>query len=108
MKKETQKTASIFTKIKPLGDRALIKELEKKGGGETKSGIIIPETVSQERGAKRGKVMAVGEGRYEEGKLIPMKVKVCDEVLFQWGDELKIEDEEYQIVSESNVLAVIK
>jgi chaperonin GroES len=94
--------------IKPLGDRVLVKELKNEAGGETKSGIILPETVSQDRGAKQGEVMAVGEGRFEDGKLIPMKVRVGDNVLFQWGDEVKIDGDQYQIISESNILAVIR
>lgn len=96
-------------KIAPLGDRALIR-VEKEETAERKhaSGIIIPATVKEDRGAKRGTVVAVGEGRYEEGKLIPLKVKAGDEVLFQWGDEITLNGQEYHIVSESNILAVIK
>ena len=105
MKKTAQKVSSF--KVKPLGDRILIKEFEKEVGGETKSGIIIPETVTEDKGSKKGKVVAVGEGRYEDGKLIPVKVKVGDTVLFQWGDMLKIDGEEYYMVSENNVLAIV-
>ena len=105
MKKESKKESF---KIKPLGDRVLIKELDKESGGETKSGIIIPETVTEDKGSKKGTVIAAGEGRYEDGKLIPVKVKVGDTVLFQWGDMLKIDGEEYYMVSESSVLAVVK
>lgn len=88
--KKTAKKVSSF-KVKPLGDRILIKELDKETGGETKSGIIIPETVTEDKGSKKGKVVAVGEGRYDDGKLIPVKVKVGQTVLFQWGDMLKID-----------------
>lgn len=102
------KGANIVNKITPLADRVLIKEIDPKKGGETKSGIIIPETVDKDAGAHRGTVMAVGGGRYEDGALIPMKVSVGDTVLFQWGDKLTIDDEEYFIVSESNILAIIK
>jgi chaperonin GroES len=95
--------------IKPLGDKALIK-IEKEEDSERKhsSGIIIPATVKEDRGAKRGVVVAVGEGRYEDGEIIPMKIKEGDKVLFQWGDEIVIGGVEYHVVSESNVLAVIK
>ena len=93
--------------VSPLGDRVLIKEV-KDVMTETKSGIIIPETVSDDKGAKRGKVIAVGEGHYADGKLIPIRVKVGDTVLYQWGDDLKIDGEEYTLVNESSVLAVIK
>lgn len=95
-------------KIKPLADRVLLREVDVRGGSETKSGIIIPETVGKDGGAHRGKVVAVGEGRYEDGKLIPMRVKAGDEVLYQWGDKLSVDGEEYYMVSESNILAVIK
>jgi len=53
-------------------------------------------------------VMAVGEGRYDDGVLIPMNVKVGDTVIFQWGDKLTVDGEEYWIVNEGSVLAVIK
>ena len=108
MKKTSEKTLLVPSiKVKPLGDRILIKELDKDTGGETKSGIIIPDTVNEDKGSKKGKVIAVGEGKYDDGKLVPMNVKVGDTVLFQWGDMLKIDGEEYYMVSESNVLAVV-
>ena len=52
--------------------------------------------------------MAVGPGRMEEGKVIPVSVEIGDNVLFQWGDKIKIDDEEYYIVKESEILAVLK
>lgn len=94
--------------IFPLGDRILVKPAEKEK--KTKSGIIIPDTVDKER-PEMGKVIAVGEGKTtDEGKVIPPKVKVGNTVLFsKYGpDEIKIDDEEYLIVSESNILAIIK
>ncbi len=94
-------------KVKPLGDRVLVREL-KSGGEKSVSGIIIPETVSEDRGAKKGEVVAIGPGKYEDGKVIPMSVKVGDKVLFQWGDKLTIDGEEYEMISESGILAVIK
>lgn len=103
-----QAKSNLEKKVQPLADRVLIKEIDPKKGGETKSGIIIPETVDKDAGAHRGEVMAVGDGRYEDGELIPMKVSVGDAVLFQWGDKLTIDSEEYFIVSESNILAIIK
>jgi|SRR3989344_651208 len=107
MKKETGKKSPL--KVKPLGDRVLISEIEEKDGERmSKGGIIIPETVSEDKGAKKGKVVAVGEGRYEDGKRIPVSVSVGDTVLFQWGDQVKISGEEYHIVSESNIIAVVK
>ena len=94
--------------IIPLGDRVLVKPAEKEK--KTKSGIIIPDTVDKER-PEMGKVIAVGEGKVtDEGKTIPPKVKVGQTVLFsKYGpDEIKIGDEEYLVVSESNILAIIK
>lgn len=95
-------------KVKPLGDRVLIKETDKERGEEMKSGIIIPDSVNEDKGAKKGIVVAVGPGRYEEGKLIPMRVSVGDTVLFSWGDVIKISGEEYHVVNESNIIAIIK
>lgn len=93
-------------KIVPLGNRVLIKELEEKESRN--SGIIIPDTVDQDRGVKRGKIVAAGEGAYEDGKLVPMRVKVGDTVLFQWADKITIEGEEYQLAKESDIVAIIK
>lgn len=97
--------------IKPLGDRVLLKELSKEEKETTTaSGIIIPETVSKEtKGAKKAKVVAVGPGGWDEDgeKRIPLSVKKGDVVLFTWGDELEVDDEEYYIVSESSILAII-
>ena len=95
-------------KIKPLGDRVLVEPLrdEKKSA----SGIIIPDTVSKERG-EMGKVVAVGEGWHnQEGKVFPLKVKKGDKIIFsKYGpDEIKVEGKEYFIISESNILAVIE
>ncbi len=94
--------------IVPLGDRVLVKPMEKEK--KTKSGIIIPDTVDKER-PEMGRVIAVGEGKVgDDGKVIPIRVKVGSTVLFaKYGpDEVKIDDEEYLIVSESNILAIIK
>lgn len=97
-------------KIVPLGDRILVKPLSPDDGKKTKSGIIIPETVDKEK-PEQGKVIAVGEGRRtDEGKVIPVSVKTGDQVLFsKYGpDEVKIDGEEYFILSESSILAVIR
>jgi chaperonin GroES len=56
----------------------------------------------------KGEVVAVGDGKYDDGVLVPMNTKVGDEVLFQWGDKIKVDGVEYWIVSESNILAVVK
>lgn len=95
--------------VMPLGDRVLVKP-EAEESQKTASGIYIPET-SQKEKPERGEVVAVGEGkRNENGQLIPMRVKVGDTIMFsKYGfDEVKIEDEEFYIVTESSILAVIK
>lgn len=107
MKKASASESTNLLRVRPLGDRVLVKET-KKEGGKTESGIIIPETVSEDRGAKKGDVIAVGPGRYDDGKLVPMHVKAGDKVLFQWGDKLTIDGEEYEMVNESAILAIIK
>ena len=97
-------------KIIPLGDKVLVKPMTEEEGKKTKSGIIIPETIDKEK-PEQGKVIAVGQGRMnDEGKILPMKVKVGDTVLFsKYGpDEIKIDGEEYFILSEGSILAVIK
>jgi chaperonin GroES len=101
---------SIKSKITPLGDKVLVKPMSEEEGKKTKSGIIIPETIDKEK-PEQGKVIAIGQGRMnDEGKLLPMKVKVGDTVLFsKYGpDEVKIDGEEYFILSEGSILAVIK
>jgi chaperonin GroES len=97
-------------KITPLGDRVLVKpvsdeELSKKN----QYGIIIPETVDKEK-PEQGTVVAVGDGRVEDGQTIPVKVKVGDKILFsKYGyDDVKVDEEEYYILKEENILAVIR
>ena len=94
-------------KIKPLQDRVVIKEDTESKEKKTSSGIIIPITVNEDKGSKRGVVIALGPGRREDGKLIPINMKIGDIVLFQWGDKVKIGDEDYYIVRESEILAIV-
>lgn len=101
---------SAMTKIniKPLGDRVLVEPLAADEAKKSKSGIIIPETVSKERG-ERGTVLSVGPGKRDEnGKLVPVAVKKGDKIIFaKYGpDEIKVDDKEYFIISESNILAI--
>lgn len=79
-----------------------------EAGLRSASGIIIPDTASKER-PEQGTVVAVGPGKYEDGTLIPMGVSVGERVMFsKYGfDEVKIAGQEYCIVSEANILAVI-
>lgn len=98
----------ISKKIQPLQDRVLIREHTDDKEKKTSSGIIIPVTVNEEKNGKRGEVVAVGAGRIEEGKKIPMTVKVGDKVIFQWGDKVSVDSQEYYLVRESEILAIIK
>lgn len=94
-------------KLKPLGDRLLIKREDAEE--KTSGGIIIPET-SKEKPSK-GTVVAVGDGaRDEKGNLIPMNLKAGDKVFFsKWGGtEIKVDDEELVIMKESDILAIIE
>src|SRR3989344_9692930 len=93
--------------IIPLGDRVLI-AVDINEDKKTDSGIIIPETVDKEK-PEIGEVIAVGEGRLNDnGDIIPMRVKKGDTVVFsKFGpDEIKVDDEEYLILSENNILAI--
>ena len=93
-------------KVRPLNDKILIKRLESEG--KTKGGIIIPDTAKEK--PQEGKVMAVGHGKLlESGKVMPLEVKNGDRILFSkyGGTEINIEGEEYLILDEGEVLAVI-
>ena len=94
-------------KIQPLGDRVILKAVEAKE--VKKSGIIIPETAKEK--PQEAVVIAVGKGRVaEDGKLIPMEVKAGDTVLYgkYSGTEIKINDEEYLIMREEDVLGIVR
>ncbi len=95
--------------IQPIGDRILIKPfLESDVAPKNDFGIIIPETISKES-PERGVVLAVGEGRYHDGKTIPLKVKVGDTVIFsKYGyDEVAAGGDKLYILKEESVLAVV-
>lgn len=98
--------------IKPLFDNVVIRPLnEEEAGKKSASGIIIPETVSDKEEGKRGIVVAAGPGQWNEDgdKRIEMDVAVGDMVVFQtWKDKIKIDGDEYWIVSQSDVQAIIK
>ncbi len=102
------KNIDISKRIRPLQDRVLIKEEIENKERKTASGIIIPITVDEDKGSKKGEIVAIGNGHYEDGKLIPISVKIGDTVLFQWGDKIKIDNEEFYLVKESELLAIIK
>ena len=93
-------------KFRPLHDRVLIESLESEE--KTAGGIIIPDTAKEK--PQEGKVIAVGPGaKSEDGKTIPMDVKVGDRVLFgKWsGTEVKVDGREYSIMKESDIMGVV-
>jgi len=92
-------------KVQPLGDRILVKPGESEE--KTKSGIVLPDTAKEK--PQEGEVIAVGSGRYEEGKKIPVEVKVGDRIIYSkyGGTEVKIDEVEHLILRESDVLAVV-
>jgi chaperonin GroES len=94
-------------KIRPLHDRILVKRLEEQ---EVKKGaIIIPDTAKEK--PQEAKVIAVGSGKVtDDGKKIPLDVKAGDRILFgkYSGSEVKVEDEEYLILREEDVLGIIE
>ncbi len=94
--------------IKPLSDHILIEPVKEEE--KTKAGIFLPDTASKEK-SEEGKVIAVGPGKItDDGKIIPMSVKPGDKVLFtKYGpSEIKVDDKEYLIASESDILAIIE
>ena len=94
-------------KIKPLGDRLLVKPLEEED--VTPSGIVLPETAKEK--PQKGEVLAVGPGsRDDEGKHIAMEVSVKDTVLYAKyaGTEIKVEADKLLILRESDILAIIE
>lgn len=95
-------------KLRPLGDRVIVKPVAKQE--MTKAGIILPETVDKER-PEQGEIIAVGPGRLlDNGSRAPISLKVGDKIVFKKysPDEVKVGDEEYLVISESDVMAVIE
>ncbi|SUY47941.1 10 kDa chaperonin [Clostridium putrefaciens] len=92
--------------IRPLGDRVVIKRLEAEE--KTKSGIVLTGTAKER--PQEATVVAVGPGGYVEGKDIKMEVKVGDKVLFSKyaGTEVKIDSEEYTILKQDDILAIVE
>ncbi len=91
-------------KLQPLADRVVVKPIEREE--VTKAGIVLPDTAKEK--PQEGKVVAVGQGRVsDDGKRIPMNVKVGDIVIYAkyGGAEIKVEDEDLVILHESDILA---
>lgn len=95
-----------MNKIRPLRDQVLLESLREE---RKKGSIILPETVQKER-PEKAKVVAVGPGKIEDGKLVPLSVKKGDVVLFtKYGpNEIKVDDKEYLIAREEDILAIIE
>jgi len=93
--------------IKPISDHILIEPISQEE--KTKSGIFLPDTIEKEK-PEQGKVVAVGPGKIQDGKLIPLEIKEGDMVLFKkYGpDEIKVEEKEYLIAKEEDILAIIE
>ncbi|HEY7399995.1 MAG TPA: co-chaperone GroES [Actinomycetota bacterium] len=92
--------------LKPLEDRIVVKPSE--GEETTSSGLVIPDTAKEK--PQEGSVVAVGPGRFEDGVRVPLDVAAGDKVIYSkyGGTEVKVEGEEYLILSARDVLAVIK
>lgn len=97
-------------KLKPLADRVVVRPLtDEEAGNVSASGIIIPDTAKKEK-PEQGIVVAVGAGKWDEDgeKRLPLEVKEGDRVIFRtWGEATKLDDQEYWILAESDILAVI-
>lgn len=93
-------------KLQPLGDRVVVKPKEDLEA-RTKSGLVIPDTAKEK--PQLGEVLAVGPGEFQEGKRVPLDVKVGDKVVYSkyGGTEVKLENEEYLILSSRDLLAVV-
>ena len=91
--------------LKPLGDRVIVEPSESEE--MTASGIVLPDTAQEK--PQEGKIVAVGDGKTEDGKKVPMEVKVGDKVIYSkyGGTEIKLDGEDYLILREDDILAVI-
>ena len=93
-------------KLKPLGDRLIVKAIEEEE--TTASGIVLPDTAKEK--PQKGKVLAVGDGKVEDGQRIPLDVSEGDEVLYSkyGGTEIKVDGDELLVLRESDVLAKVQ
>jgi chaperonin GroES len=93
-------------KVRPLHDRVIVQRIAEEE--KTKGGIIIPDSAKEK--PQEGKVIAVGKGRHEDGKVIPLDVKAGDKVLFgkYSGAEIKLNGEEHLILKEEDILGIIE
>ena len=93
--------------LEPLEDRVVVKPLEEETQ-RTPTGIIIPDTAKEK--PQEGEVVATGPGRFEDGKRVPLDVKVGDRVIYSkyGGTEVKVEGEDYLVLSARDLFAVVK
>jgi chaperonin GroES len=91
--------------IKPLSDRVVVKSTDE--AEQMRGGLYIPDTAKEK--PQQGEVIAAGPGKYEDGKLVPMSVKVGDKVLYgkYSGTEITLDGDQYLILRESDVLAIV-
>ena len=101
----TKSASSTGVKVNPLADRVVIRALEETE--QMRGGLYIPDTAKEK--PQQGEIVAIGPGRFEKDKRVPMEVKVGDKVLYgkYSGTEVTIDGENYLILRESDVLAVI-
>jgi chaperonin GroES len=94
------------TQVRPLHDRVIVKRVEEEQ--KTKGGIIIPDTAKEK--PQEGRVVAVGPGRQDDGKVVALDVKIGDRILFTkyGGTEIKLNGEEHLILREEDILGVIE
>ncbi len=93
-------------KLEPLDDRVVVKPIEAEE--KTKSGIVLPDTAKEK--PQQGEVIAVGPGKFENGERVPMDVKKGDRVIYSkyGGTEIKIEGDEHLILSQRDILAIVR
>jgi chaperonin GroES len=93
-------------KLKPLGDRLIVRAIDEEE--TTASGIVLPDTAKEK--PQKGEVLAVGDGRLEDGNRVPLDVSAGDEVLYSkyGGTEIKVDGEDLLVLRESDVLAIVE
>ncbi len=99
--------AATAVRLRPLGDRVIVKPVEKKD--EVRSGLIIPDTAKEK--PQEGEIIAAGKGKIgEDGKLIPMDVKAGDKILYgkYSGTEVKLDGQEYLIMHQDDILGIVE
>jgi chaperonin GroES len=91
--------------LKPLGDNVVVKQAEAEE--QTKSGLFIPDTAKEK--PQKGTVVAVGEGKFEDGARVPVDVKEGDVVIYSkyGGTDVKVDDVEYKILRASDIYAIV-